>query len=158
MSDSIWAAIQSSSSQLLQPPPQTATPWRRGTSSSNRGILPTRGTGRGRGTSSSSSISSFPGLKQAKTNLGGKQPHKLDLLLSPSRGLSDDNSHQDLRNHDVQSLFWNHVLGKVAKWEDKFGKGKGKEKDEERKREEELGIVLLDLSSFLSPSWTRFLR
>ncbi|GAA5910427.1 uncharacterized protein JCM6883_003003 [Sporobolomyces salmoneus] len=79
----------------------------------------------------------------ARKDLGGKREQdEFNLLLSPSRGVADDDP-SSLRNPAIQERFRDHIAQKLKKWCSNFPFGSLS--TDLKRRNEELGIILLDL-------------
>ncbi|GAA6010409.1 hypothetical protein JCM11491_006309 [Sporobolomyces phaffii] len=79
----------------------------------------------------------------ARKDLGGARKHdEFDLLLSPSRGIADDDP-TSLKNPAIQERFRDHIADKLRKWAQTHSRPT-RDVDLKRKNEE-LGIILLDL-------------
>ncbi|GAA6002930.1 hypothetical protein JCM10207_001902 [Rhodosporidiobolus poonsookiae] len=98
------------------------------------------GTWRGRGSSDSGGISR-DGFRLARKEIG-KAPAEMDMLLSPSRGLQDDEV--SLKNPEVQERLRAHIDDKLRRWATAHPPS-AVAPEQLKRRNEELGIILLDL-------------
>ncbi|GAA6061330.1 hypothetical protein JCM10212_003220 [Sporobolomyces blumeae] len=119
----------------------TTRPWRRGST-----VTPstsTRSRWDRRPASSNGGISR-DGITTARKDLGGRaKPSEMEMLLSPSRGIEEDDA-ASLRNPQVQERLREHISEKLKRWRNNYT-AKALSADETKRRDEELGIVLLDL-------------
>ncbi|GAA5952806.1 hypothetical protein JCM3765_002970 [Sporobolomyces pararoseus] len=83
------------------------------------------------------------GLRMARKDLGGKREQdEFNLLLSPSRGVAEDDP-TSLKNPAIQERFRNHISEKLKRWSQTHPIGALS--PDLKRRNEELGIILLDL-------------
>ncbi|KAM0748464.1 hypothetical protein T439DRAFT_349269 [Meredithblackwellia eburnea MCA 4105] len=152
-SESRWAKPPSSSPQA-PPAPTSASGSRWATPSPSTPRARGRGRG-GAGTEGGTGGISSQGFRMARQEVG-KKPGEMEMLLSPSRGLShrvgEDNGtpgaedENSLKNPSIQEKFRLHIQGKLDSLEAKFpAELDGSSTDPLSLRlKEELSVVLLD--------------